>query len=295
MSRIRNVPLRRILSDSRGATATRYTRSSASLLTILPPPQWPVASRRHHSLSTGVLADPVGTFASTLSCTISTNGVSKIQTRGFAIKRKNKIRVGTGKPEAMPLMNEHLVKELMARAGTAASSPEQVPLRLVVEEGGGVPPKSEETSLAQAIQTSLDLGLDLVEIDLQNAALPVVRAVQYEAKVYRTNKEKAKKQVKDPASVVKEFRFKARTAEYDMQRKLLSVVDALKKGHKCQIQATCQTKLIKSGVCPEGAAEVMDKILSGVGSEGDALRPPELNPEKTVSTVQLMPRKESKK
>ena len=224
----------------------------------------------------------------------------QIQTRGFAIKRSKK-QPGGGKGkqqrEALPLMNEYLVKELMKR-NRNATSPDQVQLRLVIEEGGeggkGGPPKSEETSLAKAIQTSLDLGLDLVEIDLNNPSLPVVRAVQYDAKVYRINKEKSKKQIKDPASIVKEFRFRARTADHDMERKLAAVLDALKKGHKCQIQATCPARLINTGVCPTGAAEVMDRVLATVGSEGDTLRAPEVNLAKTVSSVQLLPRKAGK-
>lgn len=189
-------------------------------------------------------------------------------------------------------MNEHLVKRIMAQS--RAKDPEQVKLRLVVEEGTDVKPRSEETSLAEAIQISLDLGLDLVEIDLNNPAMPVVRAVEYDAKVYRTNKEKAKKQIKDPASIVKEFRFKARTADYDMQRKLNGVLDALKKGHKCQVQATCPSRLVNNGVHPNGAMEVMERILSLVGSEGDPLKAPENNVAKTMTSVILIPRKAQK-
>jgi len=211
------------------------------------------------------------------------------QARRFAIRKsRGKGRPDKAKQEDMPLMNEHLIKEIMTLS--KAESPDQVQLRLVVEHGSGTPPTSEETSLAEAITTSLDLGLDLVEIDL-NHTVPVVRAVKYDAKVYRTNKEKAKKQVKDPLSVVKQFRFKARAADHDVQRKLDQVIDALKKGHKCQIQTTCPTRMINQGTNPEGAKEVMERILEGVGSVGEALRDPDVNIDKTHATVLLIPQK----
>lgn len=330
MTRIRSLPLGQIILSSNAAvvgignrpalaTATICTRSSTGRLAAATPAfQFPqswfgstglratssFAASAPPILSTGSSfpsSTPVGIgFTSNPSLSVQHQRI-QIQTRGFAIKRSKKQRGGgKGKQqrEALPLMNEHLVKELMKR-NSNATSPEQVQLRLVVEDasedGEGGPPKSEEISLAKAIQKSLDLGLDLVEIDINNPSLPVVRAVQYEAKVYRTNKEKAKKQIKDPASIVKEFRFRARTADHDMERKITAVLDALKKGHKCQIQASCPTRLINAGVCPTGAAEVMDRILATVGSAGDTLRAPELNVAKTVSTVQLLPRKTSNK
>ena len=234
--------------------------------------------------------------------------VQKIQIRGLAIKRKKKQRGGGGgggndqrHDGNLPLMNEHLVKELMKRHSDVTTAPDKIQLRLVIEgsyneeTGEKEAPTSEETSLDRAIQTSLDLGVDLVAIDLDNPHLPVIRAVHYESKIYQNNKKlKAKqKDTKDLASIVKEFRFKARTADHDFDRKLSAVLDALRKGHKCQIQATCQVRLMKTGVCPDGAVEVMDRILAAIETEGDKMRPPDVNQEKTVASVQVMPKKKN--
>lgn len=209
----------------------------------------------------------------------------------MAIKRNRKARNVKPEAEALPLMNENLVKEMMTNAD--ASSPKDIMLRLVIEQDANTPATSEETSLADAIQTSLDLGLDLVEIDLKNPKLPVVRAVDYESKVYRTNKEKSKKKA-DPGATVKEFRVKAETADHDFQRKISAILDSLDKGHKCKVQATCPTRVILS-TNPEGALEVINRILEEVAGEGETTKPPECNKEKTVASVLLLPVKKKNK
>lgn len=191
------------------------------------------------------------------------------------------------------MMNEKLVAALMAQSDE--STPDGVRLRLVVEEGGDAPNRSEEVSLAEAIETSLDLGLDLVEIDLDNPKLPVVRAVDYDSKKYRMGKERSKKKA-DPGGVVKEFRLKAKTADHDFDRKIDAIVAALQKGHKCKVQATCARRALET-TNPEGAEEVLQRLLERVKGYGVANNPPEVNKEKVHGTVLLKPigKKEKKK
>lgn len=213
--------------------------------------------------------------------------------RGMAIKRRRKVaRSNKPENENLPLMNEKLIKKMMA--DFKVSSPRDISLRLLVERDSTSPTTSEETSLEAAIETSLDLGLDLVEIDLKNPKLPVVRVVDYEAKLYRVNKEKAKKKTKDPGTIMKEFRFRAKTADHDFQRKLSGVLEALQKGHKCKIQARCPKRVVLT-TNPEGALEVINRVVEEVGSHGEQTRAPEVNKEKTNASVLLVPTNKRKK
>jgi translation initiation factor IF-3 len=183
-------------------------------------------------------------------------------------------------------MNEQLVKKIMDE--TVESSPDRVNIRLVIERDSKTPPESEATTLSKAIAAALDLGLDLVEIDIKHE-MPVVRAVKYEAKLYRASKEKAKTP-KDPGSVVKEFRFKAKIEDNDFSRKTNDVIDALEKGHKCKISARCPFRMV-GPKNPSGAGAVIDRVLAEVQDAGEASKLPEVNKEKTQASVLLIPTK----
>ena len=209
-----------------------------------------------------------------------------VTVRGLAIKKSRKTRKTASSTEALPLMNEKLVKKIMDES--VESSADNVDIRLVIEKDPKTPPESEATTLSKAITKALDLGLDLVEIDSKKE-MPVVRAVKYEAKMYRTSKEKAKTQ-KDPSSIVKEFRFKAKIEDNDFSRKIKDVVDALKKGHKCKISTRCPRRMVGPNN-PAGAGEVIERVMSGIGSLGEATKPPDINQEKTQASVLLVPKK----
>jgi len=241
------------------------------------------------------------------------------QVRGLAIKRKGgkrRVQATAGHLKNMPLINEDLVRVIMERcAKSGAKSPDQVQLRLVIEQSPQPqqqqepteddeaddasqnqqpqkqPPKSETTTLAKAIQTSLDLGLDLVEIDL-NHDLPVVRAVDFDSKLYQMTKAAKEKATTDTSSIQKEFRFKARTADFDLIRKIDKVRESLEKGYKCRIMATCPARMV--GKTPEtqnGALHVLERVVEGVADLGQPLRDPELNTEKTHANTLLIPSK----
>lgn len=179
-------------------------------------------------------------------------------------------------------MNENLVKRIMDE--TPEPSPSSVNLRLVIEREPGTQTESKEITLSNAIKTALDLGLDLVEIDL-NQEVPVVRAVKYEAKVYRATKEKAKTP-KDPGSITKEFRFKAQTEEHDLQRKVKDIIEALEKGHKCTITARCRKRIAAQN--PQAINEVFDRVLEQVKGIGEPTKTPEINNDNTQGSVLLI-------
>jgi translation initiation factor IF-3 len=214
--------------------------------------------------------------------------------RGLSIKRQKgggrKVNISQ---EKLPLMNEQLVKTLMDRSFN--SSADFVKLRLVVEKDSKTPPETKETTLSDAIRTSVDFGLDLVEIDLRSHDLPVVRAVHFEAKQYRVNKTKAKNLKSNKDLELKEFRFRAKSADYDFQRKLSSVREALQKGHRCKVMATCPEKFIADGSQPKGAGSVMERIVEELAETGELVKAPDINEEKTNSTVTFMPRSKAKK
>jgi translation initiation factor IF-3 len=222
---------------------------------------------------------------------------------GFSIKRT---KGGGRKPtvssnqEKLPLMNEHLVKTLMDRSpNNNNSSADHVKLRLIVEKDSQTPLETKETTLTEAIRISVDLGLDLVEIDLNSnnrLPLPVIRAVHFEAKQYRVNKSKAKNLKSNKDLDLKEFRFRAKTADYDYQRKLNSVREALQKGHRCKVMATCPDKFIMDGSQPKGAGSVLERIVEELADIGELLKPLDINEEsKNNGNVTFMPRSNNAK
>ncbi|CAB9501457.1 IF-3 binds to the 30S ribosomal subunit and shifts the equilibrum between 70S ribosomes and their 50S and 30S subunits in favor of the free subunits [Seminavis robusta] len=261
-------------------TATSYLIQSNNLLSI---------SRR--SLHTNSALFSV--WESTVSNYHEATAITTMTTRGMTIKRKKARPKTKESQENLPLMNERLVKAIMKKS--RASDPKSVKLRLVVEMGGDTPPTSQETTLSGAITISVDHGLDLVEINLNGLDLPVVRAVQYEAKMYRANKEKAAKvKANADSSIVKEFRFRAKTADHDLQRKLGRVQEALEKGQRCKLSCTCASRMIRNNQEPLGAAAVIDRILQELESVGDPVSPPTVNKEKTHGTVTIAPKQKKK-
>lgn len=150
---------------------------------------------------------------------------------------------GKGKQDG-PLRNEHLVRFLLK--SKKASSADSVQVRLVVDKGAGSPPETDVATLQSAIDTSNDLGLDLMEISVKQD-IPVIKAVDYSRLLFEKSKQskssgfgkqKGGKKGKGGGGgglAVKEFKFKAGIADNDLERKAENMIKYLVKGHRCQV------------------------------------------------------------
>ena len=147
---------------------------------------------------------------------------------------------GKGK-ERGPLRNEHLVRFLLK--SKKSSSADSVQVRLVVDKGAGSPPETNVVTLQSAMDTSNDLGLDLMEISV-NQDIPVIKALDYSRLLFEKSKQsksaaggkrKGGMKGKQSGLAVKEFKFKAGIADNDLERKAENMIKYLVKGHHCQV------------------------------------------------------------
>ena len=141
-----------------------------------------------------------------------------------------------------PLRNEHLVRFLLKT--NKASSADSVQVRLVVDKGAGIPPETDVVSLQSAIDTANHIGLDLMEISLQQD-IPVIKALDYSRLLFEQSKSSGSGKQKGGGKkgkggggsglAVKEFKFKAGIADNDLERKTENMIKYLVKGHRCQV------------------------------------------------------------
>lgn len=179
---------------------------------------------------------------------------------------------GKDKNSGGPLRNEHLVRFLLR--SKKATSPELVQVRLVVDKGGGSPPETDMVSLQSAMDTSNDLGLDLMEITLKQD-VPVIKAVDYSRLLFEKSKQSkaagggAQKRGRKGRPVgagglpVKEFKFKAGIADNDLERKAENMIKYLIKGHSCQVTIMASRFRLRQDAA--ASATTLDRVRDILG------------------------------
>jgi translation initiation factor IF-3 len=98
-------------------------------------------------------------------------------------------------------MNENLIQVLMRQSDAAAGD---LMVRLVIDEGPDKPSSIDVVPLREAMETAIDLDVDLIGINL-NQDPPVVKAQDYTKLAYKAS---AKKQTKNDKKPTKEFKFR---------------------------------------------------------------------------------------
>jgi translation initiation factor IF-3 len=98
-------------------------------------------------------------------------------------------------------MNENLIQVLMRQSDAAAGD---LMVRLVIDEGPDQPSSIDVVPLREAMETAIDLDVDLIGINL-NQDPPVVKAQDYTKLAYKAS---AKKQTKNDKKSTKEFKFR---------------------------------------------------------------------------------------
>mmetsp|Transcript_22076 Transcript_22076/g.28565 ORF Transcript_22076/g.28565 Transcript_22076/m.28565 type:complete len:288 (+) Transcript_22076:79-942(+) len=185
-----------------------------------------------------------------------------------------------------PLSNEPLIVEIMKQS--KKSSPDSVLVRLVVEEkfteGGGERKSTVEVvPLSSAIQTAVELDLDLIAIAL-NQDVPVIKAADISAVVYRSKKKHQEN--KSSKLSEKEFQFKVSIAENDMIRKVEQMVGFLQKGHTCTVRVRCPGWMARQD--GSRVETFLKKITKLVEEDAKPTGSPSVNEGKTVGILKFV-------
>jgi translation initiation factor IF-3 len=198
-----------------------------------------------------------------------------LETRFFSSKapRRNK------EAKRPVTMNEHLIKTLMKRYDVSAG---EVYVRLIVDEGPSNPSSIEVVSLLKAMETARDLDVDLIGINLEQDP-PVVKAQEYTKLAYRT----LSKKQKSSSKATKEFTLRAGIAKNDLDRKVMNVIDYLKKGHNCQLSIS--SSAFNMRMDPGGIMVMIQNVTDQVGDVGVCEKGVQFNEERTQASFLLRP------
>ena len=127
--------------------------------------------------------------------------------------------------------------------------------------------------LSQALEESNRSGLDLVEVSPE-AKPPVCRVLDYAKFRYDRQKKARDARKHQKGGVVKEIRFRLKTAEHDRETKLKRVKKFLKEGNKVKINILFRGREM---IYADTAKEIMLKIAGEFSSEAVCEMEPSLD------------------
>ena len=202
--------------------------------------------------------------------------INCFQVRSFA-KRKGP---QSKKDDNAPLLNEHLIAELLSRKpGSTADTYE---VRLVLDVGRGnkskdndeansddAPiPTTEIVSISKAISIAHEKSLDLMEVSLKGDP-PVVKALDFEKFLYQQKRKESKAKSKDGKSIgdkpLKEFKFRAGIADHDLERKAANMIKYLTKGHAVRVTLTARQRALREDT--DAIKTTLDRVKELVGDK----------------------------
>lgn len=196
--------------------------------------------------------------------------------RHFSSKASSKKTPGV----KAPLINERLITHLIRKHN--ANSAHDVDVRLVVSsDQGGT--KTSLVSLMNAVQVCTDLGVDLVEINLEQSP-PIIKAQNAEKLVYQAEKRLNGKS--NSSKPMKGFQMNAGIAHYDFTRKVDLIVSYLQKGHNCQVQIRANASARRKDA---GALRSMVDRLSEAVKSIATPGPVKANEDSSNATIMLRP------
>lgn len=182
------------------------------------------------------------------------------------------------------MINENLIKALMKQH--AATTPNDIMVRLVIDEGHEKPATVEVVSLADAIQTSVDRMTDLIGTSLDTDP-PVIRAAQLSKLEYK--KGQSQKKNKAPKYEKKAFRFRAGIDDHDLERKINDLNKFLERGLDCNYSVFSKAKVRRRN--QDAGMELVERIQELISAHGVLKRPPQKNEQGNYIQVQLEPKK----
>ena len=167
--------------------------------------------------------------------------------------------------------------------GTQLSA-DSLQVRLVVDHGGGQRDPMTIVTLAQAMQLSADLNLDLIGVQLK-LDIPVIRAQSIQKLQYKEKTKATANQTK--ALPLKEIKFKAGIADHDLERKSLQIIAYLEKGHRCQL--TLQASKFKLTNDENIITTTIQRVMDIVGNKGELTGTMKSSREGCMMTITMIP------
>lgn len=157
-------------------------------------------------------------------------------------------------------MNENLIRSLLEKSKKDAKASE---VRLVIDKGKDSKPDIEVMSVADAIALSIDMEVDLIEINLEQDP-PVIRAMDEGKFLYQQSKKKSgggnnKKQTK-------QYSFKAGIDDNDLERKANNLISYLNKGHSCQVTISSNVRNLMAD--NDAIISTLDRVRDLIGANG---------------------------
>lgn len=187
------------------------------------------------------------------------------------------------KKDKGPPINEVLVSFLVKSKACDASD---IPVRLVAHrEGDDKAPVTEVVSLLEAVNISVELGVDLIGINMTQDP-PIIKAQDFDKLMYKTERSKSKANSNSSQKAVKEFKFKANIADHDFDRKVDNTLKYLKKGHSCVLTLTSNFPARRKN--PNVVVDMVERLtvrLGGAAVTGKV----KLHPEKINASVVVQP------
>ncbi len=202
--------------------------------------------------------------------------------RSFSSQRKNESKFSDA------LINEALISELR-RTFPNAQGPEDMEVRLVIDEGPEEPATVKVCSLAEAIEVSLDRMTDLIAISLKNDP-PVIRAVRLSKLEYeQKDKHAANKKAANKSKLKKTFRFRAGIDTNDLNRKIQDMTKFLEDGVECEYTVFSKARMLREN--SDAGKELVERIQGLVSHCAVQKRAPQENEVGNHIRIALMPKK----
>ena len=200
------------------------------------------------------------------------------QQRTFASRRRN-----TPNKKDSPLANEKLIKVLMKQ--NSGATPDDLMVRLVINEGPQDPSTVEIMSLADAIRVSVDRVTDLIGISLDSDP-PVIKATDLAKLEFMKDQQKT---TKGPKKQQKSFRFRAGIDLNDLDRKVKDIKKFLEKGMDCEYSVFSKARMMRQNEM--AGMELVDRIQELLKDHGVTKRPPQKNERGNMIRVLLEPKR----
>jgi translation initiation factor IF-3 len=208
------------------------------------------------------------------------------QQRQFASPRGR--RPTPNKKQSNVLANEKLIAVIMSKHTN--TPPNEVMVRLVIDEGPENPATVSVVSLSEAIEVSVARNKDLIGTSLQSDP-PVIRATDISKMEYRQQQSQQKGIAKSKTQK-KTIRFRAGISDHDLERKMEGLMKFLDQGLECDYSVFSKKKLLR--VNAEAGMDLVERIQVLLADHATLKRPPQPNELKNYVRVNLVPKKNAK-
>eukprot|EP00934_Nitzschia_sp_Nitz4_P009466 Nitzschia sp. Nitz4//scaffold50_size126154//38418//38981//NITZ4_003678-RA/size126154-processed-gene-0.53-mRNA-1//-1//CDS//3329553677//9456//frame0 len=185
------------------------------------------------------------------------------------------------------LSNEALVS-VLTKKFPHAKGPNDIEIRLVIDEGPEQPATVKVCSLSEAIEISLDRMVDLLGTAIDQDP-PVVRAASQSKLAYQKEQAASAQKSSQKSKGKKGFRFRAGIDDHDLMRKIQDLIKTLEGGTECEYTVFSKARLLREN--PTAGMNLVDRIQELVSHCGTLKRKPSSNETGSHIRVLVEPKK----